>query len=320
MSDPGRKPKKQSKLNSYKFAAFVMTYERPEVALQTVKKLLDQSLPPEKILVVDNSDTDRTEDVFNCNTHGSISYFRVGNNSGPAGAACYGLKILADEGFDWIYWGDDDDPPKANSNFKELFEVLERAQAAYDDVGIVGKGAGKFNRLTSRTSSFMNRELHPGIMEGDFVPGNNVSIISGEMVRQGVLPTSELFFGFEELDFCLKAKRRGYKIVFDAESFLLGRKSKGFGDPNYKWRGKSIGVSARLWRQYYSSRNILKVLVANSLWTALILSVVKIILKSIYGFKYGKDYGIKNFRIQWRALADFARNKYGRIDLSDILH
>ena len=300
---------------SLKFAAFIMTYERPDEVGIMLHKLKDQTYPPQKILVVDNSSTSRTADVVNSLAYPNVDYFRVGYNSGPAGAAHLGLKRLTAEGYEWIYWGDDDDPPENRNDFEEIFKVIERASHTYDTIGIVAKGAGKFNRYTARTSSYMNRELQKGIMETDLVPGNNVLLVNSDVVKKGVLPTSQLFFGFEELDFCLQVRNASYKILFDADAFLQRRIEKGKVDPDYRWRGRKDGEFDRLWRQYYSSRNILKVLYKNGYLVALVYNIVKTFLKSLYGFRYGWRYGSRNFKIQLLAAFHFFTGKSGKVNL-----
>jgi GT2 family glycosyltransferase len=300
---------------SHKFAAFIMTYERPNEVKLMIEKLMAQTLAPEKILVVDNSSSTLTADLVKGLGLDNVEYVRVGYNSGPAGAAHVGLKRLSEEGYKWIYWGDDDDPPEKDNDFEEVFGVIEKAKARYDKIGIVSKGAGKFNPYTARTSSYMNRELQKGIMETDLVPGNNVLLVNSDVIRQGVLPTKELFFGFEELDFCLQVRNASYKILFDADAFLKRRIEQVKGDPDYRWPGRKGGELDRIWRQYYSSRNMLKVLYKNGYWIALFFNIGKTFLKSFYGFRYGRKYGSRNFKIQLLALVHFFSGTSGRTNL-----
>ena len=51
------------------FAAFVMTFERSHLINDTIDKLLIQSLPPEKVLIIDNitylkNETERAKDAL----------------------------------------------------------------------------------------------------------------------------------------------------------------------------------------------------------------------------------------------------------------
>lgn len=296
-----------------------MTFERPDEVRNMIDKLQAQSVPPEKILVVDNSSSFETKLLIDGLANLAVEYYRVGFNSGPAGAAYFGLQILAGQGYEWISWIDDNDPPTDVDDYRNLFEVLNRATLIHQKIGIVGKVAGRFGRLTGRTLSFRNFELKDDIMEADFVPGNTVSLINGKMIRSGVLPTTKLFFGFEELDFCLKVGRAGYKILFDAGAFLRNRRATGRGHPQYKYKGQSIGVPKMLWRQYYSVRNMLWTLASNNLWIALIFNLLRSVVKSFYGLRYGFKYGTQNFGVQWLAITHFLLGKYGKRDLSRLL-
>src|SRR5690349_18373259 len=94
--------------DSVRFAGFIMTYERPGIILDTIGRVLAQTRPPEKLLIVDNSESSETKKLIEHLNDNRIQYFAVGYNAGPAGAAKIGLQKLAEGGFDWIYWGDDD--------------------------------------------------------------------------------------------------------------------------------------------------------------------------------------------------------------------
>lgn len=92
------------------FAAFIMTFQRNHTLEETIRIILDQTLPPEKILIVDNDPAESAKSIAQKFSHLPVFYHATGNNSGPAGAAKKGLEILVNEGFKWIAWIDDDDP------------------------------------------------------------------------------------------------------------------------------------------------------------------------------------------------------------------
>jgi GT2 family glycosyltransferase len=292
-----------------RFAAFIMTFERAGLLHGTIQALLAQTLPPEKILVVDNSISDETGHLLQSLKNEKVSYHRVGFNSGPAGAATIGLQILANEGFDWIYWGDDNDPPRDKTVFERLLALTPQLTKA----GAIGSIGGKLNKVTGRTRNLRNNELGR-VCEVDYIPGGKNFIISSTAVKTGILPSEELFFGFEELDYCLKLKRAGYKIYVDGEKWLASRIRSGRIDPNYKWSGSSLGKPIT-GRQYYSARNILYVLRWNRLYIAMIFNLFKILAKGVFDFRYGFSHGLKSFRIHSTAVLHFIIGKKYRTDL-----
>lgn len=299
-----------------KFAAFIMTYERPAVLSNTIAKLLNQTYAPCKILIVDNSLTSTTRRLVAKLNNSRIEYINVGYNSGPAGAASIGLQILTEQGYDWIYWGDDDDPPKKDDTFELMFTSIDSLQKKTPDIrlGIFGQIGGYFNGYTARMRNLYNKELG-GIQEVDQIPGNKTMIINSKVVKAGVLPNAKLFFGFEELDFCLRVKKAGYVIMLDGDAWLKSRIELGKVNANYKWKGSHSGRVDLIWRQYYSGRNMLDILFKNKYYIGLLFFLIKLMAKSVYGFKFGSTYGLKNFKVQWLAIRDFLVGKFHKVDL-----
>lgn len=240
------------------FAAFIVTFERAEILPATIQKLLEQTIVPKKILVIDNSESNSTRDLVKGMDDTRVQYHRMGYNAGPAGGAWTGLQMLANDGFDWIFWGDDNDPPRTSTTFEEIFRLLDASQIEIDQIGIVGSMGSKFNRWTFKTKKIRNTELKP-ITAVDCVPGGGMIIVHRPVVVNGILPDPNLFFGFEELDFCLRVGRE-FKIVVNGELFLKFRQAAGKdgmtdgvipGILKKTQRGRTFS------REYYSLRNLI---------------------------------------------------------------
>lgn len=74
------------------FAGFIITYNRPKVLHETILKIFSQSYPPGKIWIIDNSEDFNTQALIDQINDDRLIYYRVGFNSGPAGAAEIGLR------------------------------------------------------------------------------------------------------------------------------------------------------------------------------------------------------------------------------------
>jgi glycosyltransferase involved in cell wall biosynthesis len=291
------------------FAGFIMTYERPEILASTIAKVFAQSMAPQKLVIVDNSESEKTKILIESIDDPRLEYVAVGYNAGPAGAAKVGLQRLASEGYEWIYWGDDNDPPNGRDTLKDELNLAEQTT----NVGIIGEVGVHFNKYTGRTSGYKNKELQK-IMDADAVAGGRQMIVSKKAVDAGILPTEKLFFGFEELDFCIKVKKAGFRIIFDGEKMKAGRSEQGNHDPNYKWRGKTIQQADKIWRQYYSSRNMLSILFRNRFYFAYFYNLSKIVFKPFFLLRFGYEYGAKSFNIYWGAVVDHFKNNFGKKD------
>ena len=143
----------------YNFAAFIITKDRPNELIKTIKKLLDQTYPPNYILVVDNSLINESKECVNDLKNAIISHYSVGNNSGPAGGAYWGMKLLFEKGYDWVLWVDDDDPPKFENLIEDLFEIVQNNDNEL--LGMVGSVGERFDRKKGKIVRFKDEfELH----------------------------------------------------------------------------------------------------------------------------------------------------------------
>jgi len=291
------------------FAAFVMTFERTHLIKDTIDKLLVQSFPPEKILIIDNSITSKTQDFFSDYKNPKVEYFRVGKNLGPAGAAKIGLERLSQEGFKWIYWGDDDDPPFFNDNF----EILLKMADSIPDCGCVGAVGQFFNKKNGLIERVQDEELQrSGELKVDTIAGNMSKIVNANVVlKNKVLPDESLFFGMEELDYDLRIQKAGYNLFVDRALYLRYRVQSNHLGKNVK-RGLKKD-SNRMQRDYYSTRNGLFIFKKNGLILALLVNIFRIFYKMITSFKHGSNYGKRYSGYLWRALSHFLKGKKGRV-------
>ncbi len=290
------------------FAAFVMTYQRPETLLQTIQALFNQTLPPQKVLIVDNDPARSAHGVVVALADFPLEYYSVGYNSGPAGAAAIGLQILSDQGFSWIGWMDDDDPPI----FDDSFQILIAMAKNNERCGGVGSVGQYFNRKTGLINRVPDQLLlSTGVIEVDNIAGNMCKIVNGEMVKQHQLyPDSNLFFGFEELDFDLRIQQLGFVLLADCNLYQRNRAYFKREGPNNR-RGLKKDES-RLWRDFYSLRNSLIILKKHRLYSALCFTVCRASLKLLMGFRFGISYGLKNSRMVILALQQFLLRKRGQ--------
>lgn len=295
-------------------AAFIMTYERHDRLGDTIQKIFSQTLPPETLLIVDNSETTRTEKLITGMNDARVRYFRVGYNAGPAGAAYHGIRILAGEGYQWIFWGDDDDPPRDPTTFEEVLSLRNRL--AGERIGALGLMGNRFDFARGRFVRLSNNQLK-GIVEVDAIAGNNTLMVSGEAALTCELPDRQLFFGLEELDYCTSLKRGGFKLFVDGDLYFQHRKRANKHQreiPVSQFDNLSFDVRSKsLWREYYSIRNLLFIIVHKESrpWTATRL-VAKYLAKSAVSFRRGLKFGGVFTKLTVTAIFDGLLKKMGR--------
>jgi GT2 family glycosyltransferase len=298
-------------MNTIKFAGFIMTYERAETLIETIEILFVQTVTLDKILIVDNSSSYETQERIALLNNPRVVYHRVGYNSGPAGAAEIGLRILASEGYDWIYWGDDDDPPL----FDDTFEILLKTALSNNKCGCVGNVGQYFNKKNGLMVRVSNAELEGnGAIEVDNIAGGMCKIVNAAVCTKAtIFPDKTLFYGFEELDFDLRLQQAGYVLLVEKELYKRHRVYWNRTDITIKKGQKK--EENRLRRDYYSTRNSLIIIKKHKLFSAFVFTILRSFYKIIMGFKFGLKYGLKNAKVIFYALFHFCIGKKGLISI-----
>lgn len=288
-----------------KLGGFIITFNRPDTLLATIQAIFGQSNPPDFLWVIDNSENLDTDHAIAGMLDSRIRYYRMGYNAGPAGAAAKGLELCVQEGADWIYWGDDNDPPFRPDCFERLLAIRD----VNPFCGVLGAVGHFFDRKKGVIKRIQTRLLEKkDWVEVDSIAGGMCMLVSAEVVKAGVLPDKDLFFGFEELDFCLKVSRKGFALVVDCKLFLEARKETGrldFERPAYQQK-------KNLAREYYSLRNLLYISDTLTLDAMRKRLIVKWFAKAIYGYRYGLGYGWKNMCMIFLAFWHYFRGVKGK--------
>lgn len=290
------------------YSAFVMTFKRVHILSDTIQRLKSQTFPPSKILIVDNDPEQSAMSIANDFKDQNVSYYPVGHNSGPAGASYYGLKVLYEEGWEWVLWVDDDDPPRFDNQLEKIFSIVE----LYKDpgnIGIIGAVGIRFDFLRTKTIRLNDSDLS-GILEVDMIAGGHFPIINRRVIDIGILPNKDIFFGFEDLEFCLRVKKAGFKILISGEELMRNRVRAnriGYSRPAYKKKRKSS-----LWREYYSVRTIVLILKFNEkAYIPLTYFFFRTAFKALFTFMYGWAYGSENTKYLLTGFWDGYKRKLG---------
>jgi glycosyltransferase involved in cell wall biosynthesis len=291
------------------YAAFVITYKRPEIVKQTILQLFEQSIPPTKILIVDN-DTEASAKIL-CNQINDqrIEYLAAGYNSGPSGGAYIGLKTLFSQGWEWVLWIDDDDPPSSPKQIETILKIIYNYPEPFR-IGMLGASGVLYNHSQCLIQRIPDNQLN-GIIQVDMVAGNQFPLVHRRVYEAGLLPDPNLFFGFEDLEYGLRIKQKGFEILVQGEEVERLRKHfNKFGKEKERGRKKN---SNHLWREYYSVRTIAYILRNNKSFFAACRFTLRSLLKMVAGFKYGVRYGSRQSLYLFHGLLDGFRRKMGLI-------
>lgn len=294
------------------FAGFIMTYRRPRILEATIEKVLKQSERPQQLLIVDNDPERSAESIASKYRYSDVCYHPMGYNAGPAGAAAAGLQILANEGFDWIWWGDDDDPPNIKDTYKTLLGLDRCANRDGPPIGVIASNGSRWDWERGRQLRIQDKELCNPIVHLDIFSGNGNPIISKRVIDSVGLPNADLFFGFEEMEYALRIRQHGLSILASGSHFLERRRISGrLGIQSVK--GMNFVPESQLWRQYYSYRNefyIMREVLGRNDFAARV--AFKAIAKGGASYKEGMHYGNLSMSLYSRAIRDGMAGRMGR--------
>ena len=235
-----------------RIAAVVQNYRTVVDTLLAAKSLLASRTEIDDVIVVDNDRDDETRSAM-ADVAARVTYLRADRNLGFSGGMNLGIREALRRGADRVLL--------VNSDVIVPPDCVERLASAIDSrpgAGVVGPlllSRSNPDRIASAGLTYAvrtgrMRQLHEGELAGrhEFQMRMDVDAVSGcvMLVRRTVfdavgLLDERFFYGFEDLDFCLRARRAGFTTVLAG---LAAAHHEG---------GRSIGATSPR-RLYFAAR------------------------------------------------------------------
>jgi rhamnosyltransferase len=182
---------------------------------QHVNKLI-QSLPVaiKKIIVDNNSQNESAEIVNKLAFHENVILIRNAENEGIAKALNQGIEIANEKQYEWVLAFDQDSLPTEN-----IFDILIRTYHNYQKRNLLALIGVNF-------SANFSKSVNDKIKKGEKEIEAETIITSGSMLSLAVFrelgPYCEDFFiDCVDLEYCLRLRSRGYKVVISSEVGLI---------------------------------------------------------------------------------------------------
>jgi glycosyltransferase involved in cell wall biosynthesis len=292
-----------------RFAACITTFNRPEVLKKTLEKILQQTHPPDSVLIVDNGNLQETRKVLDYFPHFELTYHPMKTNTGPAGASAFAFTKLVQEGNDWIYWGDDDNPPQLPDTLERVLNIAVNSDPDVAGVGAVG---ARFNWKTGESVRVPNETLK-GIIEVDTIGGNSHLILRSEAIRKVGVPDERLFFGYYEPEYCLRIRKAGYRLQVDGELMWRYRELNRRLDVKRQRNYLPVYTYDFIWRRYYRTRNYI-FMMRNTFHRPDLArrETLKGVVRMILSWSRGLKYGAKFTQLQSLGILDGYRKRTGK--------
>lgn len=261
--------------NYPRISVVVPVYNGATTISQTIECLLQQSLPPAEIIIVDDGSMDETQESLR--GFGRRITCLAQPNNGPASARNRGVRAARG---DFIAFTDSDCLPEK--------DWLLNLSLGFDDEKVAGVGGVVRSAIRGLTSEYVDaiRLLDPQLDETGEIP---YLITANACFRREALIEAGLFDerfrkpGGEEPDVCLRIRRMGYGFRFVEQALVRHHHRQTIGSflktiANY---GEGLYVLSRLWPDY-SIQNPIKRLLRGLIE---LRSVIRRI--PIYATRYG---------------------------------
>jgi rhamnopyranosyl-N-acetylglucosaminyl-diphospho-decaprenol beta-1,3/1,4-galactofuranosyltransferase len=215
--------------------AVIVTYNRLETLKTALDHILNQTVLPANIIIVDNNSEDGTREYLAGFTdHERIRCLYMNSNVGSAGAIAAGMEYgVTLKQFDY-FWILDDDTFYEKNALAGLISNIEKTDFAL--LGLHGAHI-RFGKKIPVSSDIELQEADYALIDGALIKTSAI---------QHVGPVNEHFFMMcDDHEFSVRLRKNGYRIGV----------LKSGADNRLYLGGQGRFTRATLWRGYYSSRN-----------------------------------------------------------------
>ncbi len=226
-----------------KVGVVVVNWNNPTDTIECLTSLQKMDYHDFFTVVVDNASTDGSETAI-LNEFSGVHLIRMEKNRGYAAACNKAIEYCLENEAQQVLLLNNDVVVHPNI-LQNSIGIVGPLVLYYHDKSRVFSAGGRFDRFTARNwaidqgSQEVSRYRLP--REVDYVSGCALLVRSDLFEKAGLMDT-RYFMYYDEVDFCLRAKAAGYKIVFVPRAKLWHRVS-------------ASSIFASSFREYYISRN-----------------------------------------------------------------
>ena len=235
----------------------VVTHNRKKLLERCLRALMEQTVEPKYICIVDNASTDGTQDTvhaFQDSVPNKIIYHRQEENLGGAGGFRRGFQLAQElPGWNWLMVMDDDAAP-----CPDYTEKLLQAAGLHPDVrGFIGtEYVGNSDRIAyggrrtiEKYRTMREKTVPPEKYTEPFLYVDIVTFV-GLMFHKSIVektgcPDDSLFIYYDDTDYCIRA-RKHTRIIQVTDARIIHREN---------FEQDVIENGKKEWRRYYLYRN-----------------------------------------------------------------
>lgn len=237
--------------------AVILNWNLPVDTNQCVASLQQSDYSNLTVVVVDNGSTPENLAALTTEAQGAV-LVRSAENLGFAGGCNLGIRYALDHGADYVFLINND-----TTVAPDMLSRLVAAQEADPTLGVVGpliyyadpadevwfSGQRFWKQLYVVRRGLHLSDVTKPLEEADFISGCGMLAPRRVWEQVGLL-APEYFMYYEDLDFCIRAKKQGYRVacVPQAKMWHAVSKSSGGMDSPHKQRLQVQSSLIFFWR------------------------------------------------------------------------
>ena len=298
------------------YSSVIVTYNRKEKLIEAIDSLLNQTLQPRRIIIIDNNSSDGTPNLLEKKDilkNDKVNYIRLDKNLGGSGGFYEGVKeALNYDDDEYISLSDDD------AIFdKHYFEYIEKAISKYPGYkafsGTVKYEDGSIQ--TTHRRKIVNKKIlkERDISTNEYAHDFDIDtfsfvgcVISKEILKKIGLPKKEYFIFYDDTEYSLRI-RQYTKIKNIVNAGIIHKTVKN--------NNSKIEFT---WKSYYGIRNQINMKCSYSDWKYIKYFFILKKYKEYIDIILNKDYaGMKKkyLRIIYYGYRDGLAGKTGKCGL-----
>lgn len=240
-------------MKEFNYITCIVTYNRSSYLKKCLPSVCNQSIKPQKVIIVDNNSTDDTCNVvddFKSSTEIEIHYVKMPENGGGAGGFKEAIRLSLKEDTDWVWLMDDDVEPVPTC-LEEMSKATDKADVIqpwrqYKDGSFVKSECKQLNLSNAfkdlKIDFVKPEDKHEQNFEIACVPFEG-PLIKKSKLKEAGLPLSKFFILCDDTEYSIRLKKCGAKFQL-ATSALMYRLIK-----------PSQEAGQFDWKSYYYIRN-----------------------------------------------------------------
>jgi GT2 family glycosyltransferase len=198
-----------------KVAAVVVTFNRPKELKLVVQALLNQTVKPSSIIVIDNAGPLPAIDVLE--PHPNLKIIRLNENTGGAGGFSQGISEALKLDTDWIWLMDDDAIPRVD----DLEKLIVATKTSEENIGALCGCVYEYDLIATahrRNINFLfgfESSLPVSAYKSDIAiqTGSFVGFFLKAIVPKKIgLPNTDYFLAYDDTEYSLRIQKNGWHI------------------------------------------------------------------------------------------------------------